>query len=208
MCSVRLVVCQKTKIVITGTGRRKATLMPSISAIRMIVFERYLQTTSSCRVSFTIYTIYCFINSGVRVTKQVYYVVLLETFLKHIIAINIGLSCGTIYINITWRHNEHDGVWNHRCLDCFLNRLLGADQRKTQSSTLLAFVRGIHRLLINSPHKGPVTRKCFHLITSSWMMFSYITDILYLLCVYMYFGERFRGYADVPKMLVTDTCPV
>ena len=35
----------------------------------------------------------------------------------------------------------------------------GADQRKHQSSASLAFVRGIHRWSVNSPHKGPVTRK-------------------------------------------------
>ena len=37
----------------------------------------------------------------------------------------------------------------------------GADQRKHQSSASLAFVRGIHRGPVNSPHKGPVTRKMF-----------------------------------------------
>ena len=36
-----------------------------------------------------------------------------------------------------------------------------ADQRKYQSSTSLAFVRGINRWPVNSPHKGPVTRKLF-----------------------------------------------
>ena len=36
-----------------------------------------------------------------------------------------------------------------------------ADQRKHQSSVSLAFVRGIHRWPVNSPHKGPVTRKVF-----------------------------------------------
>ena len=35
----------------------------------------------------------------------------------------------------------------------------GADQRKHQSSASLAFVRGIHRWPVNSPHKWPVTRK-------------------------------------------------
>ena len=39
-----------------------------------------------------------------------------------------------------------------------------ADQRNHQSSASLAFVRGP----VNSPHKWPVTRKCFHLMTSSW----------------------------------------
>ena len=37
----------------------------------------------------------------------------------------------------------------------------GADERKHQSSASLAFVRGIHRWPMNSPHKGPVTRKMF-----------------------------------------------
>ena len=34
-----------------------------------------------------------------------------------------------------------------------------ADQRKHQSSASLAFVRGIHRGPVNSPHKWPVTQK-------------------------------------------------
>ena len=38
-----------------------------------------------------------------------------------------------------------------------------ADQRKHQSSTSLAFVRGIHRGPVNSPNKWPVTRKMFPL---------------------------------------------
>ena len=37
----------------------------------------------------------------------------------------------------------------------------GADQRKHQCSASLAFVRGIHRGPVNSPHKWPVTRKMF-----------------------------------------------
>ena len=36
-----------------------------------------------------------------------------------------------------------------------------ADQRKHQSSASLAFVWGIHRGPVNSPHKEPVTRKMF-----------------------------------------------
>ena len=37
----------------------------------------------------------------------------------------------------------------------------GADQRKHQSSASLAFVWGIHRRPVNSPHKWPVTRNMF-----------------------------------------------
>ena len=36
-----------------------------------------------------------------------------------------------------------------------------ADQRKHQSSAWLAFVQGIHRGPVNSPHKWPVTWKMF-----------------------------------------------
>ena len=37
----------------------------------------------------------------------------------------------------------------------------GADQSKHQSAASLAFVWGIHRAPVNSPHKWPVTRKMF-----------------------------------------------
>ena len=37
----------------------------------------------------------------------------------------------------------------------------GADQRKHQTSTSLAFVWGIHQWQVNSPHKGTVTWKVF-----------------------------------------------
>ena len=48
----------------------------------------------------------------------------------------------------------------------------GADQGNRQSSASLAFVPGIHRWPVNSPNKRPVTRKCFHLMTSSWYLHS------------------------------------
>ena len=43
----------------------------------------------------------------------------------------------------------------------YSNVYSSADQRKHQSSASLAFVRGIHWGPVNSPHKGPVTRKMF-----------------------------------------------
>ena len=52
----------------------------------------------------------------------------------------------------------------------------GADQRKCQNSASLTFERGIHRWPVDSPHKGPVTRKCIYLMTSSclwlWLIIS------------------------------------
>ena len=43
----------------------------------------------------------------------------------------------------------------------FTQSFTGVNQRKHQSSASLAFVRGIHRWPVNSPHKGPVTQKMF-----------------------------------------------
>ena len=43
----------------------------------------------------------------------------------------------------------------------YLTVYWGADQRNYQSSVSLAFVRGIYRWPVNSPRKGPVTRKMF-----------------------------------------------
>ena len=37
----------------------------------------------------------------------------------------------------------------------------GANERKHESSTSRAFVWGVHRSSVNSPHKWPVTRKTF-----------------------------------------------
>ena len=61
--------------------------------------------------------------------------------------------------SLQWRRNGRDGVSNHQPDDCLLYS--GADQRKHQSSAALAFVRGIHRSPVNSPHKWSVTRKMF-----------------------------------------------
>ena len=63
--------------------------------------------------------------------------------------------------SLQWRHNGHDSVSNHQPHDCLLNRLFRRRSKKNQSSASLAFVRGIHRRPVNSPHKWPVTRKMF-----------------------------------------------
>ena len=70
-------------------------------------------------------------------------------------------------ISLQWCYNEPGGVSNHQPHNCLLNRYSSTDQRKDQSSALLAFLRGIHRWSLNSPYKGPVTRIFFHLMTSS-----------------------------------------
>ena len=63
----------------------------------------------------------------------------------------------------------------------------GTDKRKDESHASLAFVRGIHRWLVDSPHKGPATRKMFQSMTSSWISnisgcIGFFEQILLLLC--------------------------
>ena len=67
---------------------------------------------------------------------------------------NVTDECRTSHSTLLWRHNGRDGVSNHQPHHCLLNRLF----RRIKS---LAFVRGIRRWPVNSPHKGPVTRKMF-----------------------------------------------
>ena len=63
---------------------------------------------------------------------------------------------------LRWRHNELDGVSDHQPHDCLLNRLFERrSKKKHQSSASPAFVRGIHRGPMNSPHKWPVACKMF-----------------------------------------------
>ena len=63
--------------------------------------------------------------------------------------------------SLQWRHNGCDGVSNHRVLIVCSAVCSGGDKGKHQSSASLAFVRGIHRSSVDSPHKGPVTRKMY-----------------------------------------------
>ena len=60
-----------------------------------------------------------------------------------------------------WRHNNLDGVSNHQPQDCLLNHVFTRRSKKTSNSASLAFVWGIHRWPVNSPHKWPVTQKMF-----------------------------------------------
>ena len=63
--------------------------------------------------------------------------------------------------SLQWHHNEGNGVQITGVSIVCSTVFSVADQRKHQSSESLAFVRVIHRWPMDSPHKGPVTRKMF-----------------------------------------------
>ena len=73
----------------------------------------------------------------------------------------------------------------------------GTDQRKYQSSSSLAFQRGIHRWPVNSPHKWPVTRKMF-LFDDVIMVLSYKC----LVDVYALFINILQGFFIVVVVVV------
>ena len=66
-------------------------------------------------------------------------------------------------MSLQWCRNERDDISNHHTSFTIVHSTVysGTDQRKHQNSAPLAFVWGIHRSPVNSPHKGPVTRKIF-----------------------------------------------
>ena len=58
-----------------------------------------------------------------------------------------------------WRHNDHDGVSNHQPHGCLLNRLFRRRSKKTSKLRVTGLCVGNSPGPVNSPHKGPVTRK-------------------------------------------------
>ena len=60
-----------------------------------------------------------------------------------------------------WRHNDHDGVSNHQPHGCLLNRLFRRRLKETSKLRVTGLCVGNAPGPVNSPHKGPVTRKMF-----------------------------------------------
>ena len=58
-----------------------------------------------------------------------------------------------------WRHNDHDGVSNHQPHGCLLNRLFKRRSKKTSKLHVTGLCAGNSPGPVNSPRKGPVTRK-------------------------------------------------
>ena len=67
-----------------------------------------------------------------------------------------------IFHSLQWRHTERDGVSNHKRFDYLLSHLFGRRSKQIKLRVTGPLVcEGIHWWPVNSPHKGPVTRKNF-----------------------------------------------
>ena len=65
------------------------------------------------------------------------------------------------YNSLRWRHNHHPAVSNHQPHGCLLNRLFRRRWKKTSKLRVTGLCAGNSPGPVNSPHKGPVTRKMF-----------------------------------------------
>ena len=85
------------------------------------------------------------------------------------------LSCLTIeraLKSLRWRQNGRDSVSNHQPGHCLLSLLFGRRSKKTSKLRVTGLCVGNSPGPVNSPHKGPVTRKMFPfddvIMPSSW----------------------------------------
>ena len=61
--------------------------------------------------------------------------------------------------SLHWRHSDHGGVSNHQPHGCLLNRLFRRRSKKTSKLRVTGLCAGNSPGPVNSPRKGPVTRK-------------------------------------------------
>ena len=66
---------------------------------------------------------------------------------------------GCVPCALHWGHNDHDGVSNYQPHGCLLNRLFRRRSKKTSKLRVTGLCAGNSPGPVNSPHKGPVTRK-------------------------------------------------
>ena len=112
----------------------------------------------------------------------------IEIFLQVIWSMK-QLTCVTEWhrsVSLQWHHNEHNDISNHWQCDCLLNLCSGSNQRKHQSSTLVAFmrgIRGIHWWTVNFPAQRDSNENSFsiwwcHHVLDYWLFVRGISRLL------------------------------
>ena len=83
---------------------------------------------------------------------------------SHVLSTSRLVLCGVqlhIPTPLQWRHNDHDSVSNHQPHGCLLNLLFRRRSKKISKLRATGLYVGNSPGPVNSPHKGPVTRKMF-----------------------------------------------
>ena len=112
-------------------------------------------------VNFTHILQVCCIGTGAsmrNVCKFVLYITL--AYFMQLFMAGAGWLIDSCII-LQWRHNDHDGVSNHQPHGCLLKRLYMRWSKKTAKLRVTGLCEGNSPGPVNSPHKGPITRKMF-----------------------------------------------
>ena len=96
--------------------------------------------------------------------------------------------------SLHWRHNDHDSVSNHQPHGCLLNRLFRRRSKKTPKLRVTGLCVGNSPGPVNSPHKGPVTRKMF------------LFDDVIMIHLYKYvFIAEYNGFLHMLHLIDSET---
>ena len=132
----------------------------SISVCRIFIRIHESTVSNPCRIRLILIQVYSFKLMDVRlILIQVYSSELMIFTLNFNHPINRYYNRIRTYFigSLQWHHNERDGVSDHQPRDCVLNPLFRCRSKKISKLR----VTDLCQWPVNSPHKGPVTRKMF-----------------------------------------------
>ena len=104
---------------------------------------------------------------------------------------------------LRWRHNDHDGVSNHQPRGCLLNRLFKRRSKKTSKLRVTGLCAGNSPGPVNSPHKGPVTRKMLPFDDVIMYLVSMLNNLM-VVCSNNPRNHRPSGRREVPFRFLID----
>ena len=90
---------------------------------------------------------------------------LMSSVLKKADKLNLSLSLYRIsagsrhLITLQWHNNEHDGICNHQCIDCLLNRLIRCRLKETSKLCVTGLCERNSLVTGDFPAQRPVMRK-------------------------------------------------
>ena len=101
-----------------------------------------------------------FLLAGYNPDTDPFYLIL-SKYISTVLIVSQCCQDGKYARTLRWRHNGHDCVSNHQPRHCLLNRLLERRSKETSKLRVTGLCAGNSPGPVNSPHKGPVTRKMF-----------------------------------------------
>ena len=115
------------------------------------------------------------------------------------------IVCQSRSRTLQWRHNDHDDVSNHQPHGCLLNRLFRRRSKKTSKLRVTGLCVGNSPGPVNSPHKGPVTRKKFPfddvIMKGRFFLFPLAAFLCWFICIYSYILCLLEWYLTYLRLL-------